>query len=94
MEDAYELLEGPETFNDKGIAVRLTYNDEEDTYRVEHSELLKTGNISGEWNLFGGSVGYNASSYGTEEQARQFYSELESLEADEILDEFAVDGDQ
>jgi len=90
VEDAYEILEGPERFEDKGLAARLTYDQEEDSYRVEHSPLLKTGEIAGEWGVFGGSVGYNASTYNSEEDAREFFNDLENLEAEEVLDEFAV----
>jgi len=90
VEDVNEILEGPERFEDKGIAARLTYDQERDSYRVEYSPLLENGEIAEEWTVFGGTVGYNDSVYGSEEAAHEFYDKLENLGEDEVLDEFAV----
>ncbi|MCU4753489.1 hypothetical protein OB919_16105 [Halobacteria archaeon AArc-curdl1] len=90
MESDGEILEEPQRFEDKGLAVRLIYVKERYKYRVEYSPLLKNGEIEGNWGVFGGSVGYTCSEYNTEEEARQFYNKLEEIPADEILDHFAV----
>jgi hypothetical protein len=94
MESDGELLEEPTRFEDKGLAVRLTYHEGRDAYRVEYSPLLKNGEIEGKWGVFGGSVGYTCSEYSTEEEARKFYNQLEDLPSDEILDHFAVGENQ
>ena len=90
MDNVDEILEEPTRHEDKGIATRLTYNEERDGYRVEHSSLLTDGSINGDWDVFGGSVGYNASEYDTEEEARSFYNEIQNLSNEEIMAEMAV----
>lgn len=90
MDDVDKILEGPEKFENKGFAARLTYNEERDSYRVESSPLLKSGEIDDTWEVFGGSVGYNDSEYSTEEEAREFYDELQNLSNQEILDRMAA----
>lgn len=94
MESTNEVLEGPVRYEDKGLATRLAYNEVRDSYRVEHSPLLENGEIAQEWGVFGGSVGYNSSEYDTEEDARQFYNQLEDIPGDEILDHLAVGENQ
>ena len=94
MDDVDEILEEPSRHEDKGFAARLTYNEERDSYRVEHSSLLTDGGIDGDWQVFGGSVGYNSSEYDTEEAARSFYNELENLSNEEIMAEMAVGENQ
>jgi hypothetical protein len=89
-----EILEEPVVYNDKAIAARLTYNSERDTYRVEYAPLLQDGGIGDEWGIFGGTVGYTSSSYDSEEEAREFFDELEDIPGDEILDRFAVGENQ
>ncbi|WP_313694175.1 hypothetical protein [Halorarum halobium] len=90
MDEVNEILEGPAKHEDKGIAARLTYDQETDSYRVEYSPLLENGEITEEWIVFGGTVGYNDSVYSSEEAAHEFYDQLENLGQDEILDELAV----
>jgi len=90
VEEIKDLLEGPEKFEGKGFAARLTYHEERDSYRVESSPLLETGDIDGTWEVFGGSVGYNDSEYSTEEEAREFYEELQNLSNQDILNRMAT----
>jgi hypothetical protein len=85
-----EVLEEPVVYEDKAIAARLTYNPERDTYRVEYAPLLQDGGIGDEWGIFGGTVGYTSSSYDSQEDAREFFDDLEDIPSDEILDHFAV----
>ncbi|ELY83610.1 hypothetical protein [Natrinema altunense] len=94
MEFDDEVLEGPVRYEDKGLAARLTYNEERESYRVEYSPILKSGDIAEEWELFGGSVGYTSSEYDAEEEARAFYDELENLSNEEIHDEMSVGENQ
>lgn len=89
-----KLLEEPTRFEDKGLAVRLTYHEGRDVYRVEYSPLLKNGEIDGNWGVFGGSVGYTCSEYSTEEEAREFYKQIEDLSRGKLLDHFAVGENQ
>ena len=94
MTDDLEVLEEPEVYEDKAIAARLAYNRERDTYAVEYTPLLESGEFEDEWFIFGGSVGYTCSMYDSEEDAREFFDELEEIPGDEILDHFAVGGDE
>jgi hypothetical protein len=82
-----EILEGPTRHEDKGLATRLTFNEEREKYRVEHSVLLKDGSIDGDWNVFGGVVGCPASEYDTEEAARRFYDKIPEVGKTEIIQE-------
>lgn len=52
-----------------GIAVRLVYDEERGTYRVEHTRVLKDGSLSSDWRVFGGFVGYDSSAYSDEDEA-------------------------
>lgn len=94
MEYDGELLEEPTRFEDKGLALRLTYHEGRDAYRVEYSSLQKTGEIDGNWGVFGGSVGYTCSEYSTEDEARKAYKQIEDLPGDKILDYFALGENQ
>lgn len=87
-------MEGPTRHEDKGLATRLTYNEEEDKYRVEHSVLLKDGSIDGDWTVFGGSVGLPISEYDTEEDARRFYEKIPEVDKTEIIQEIRVGENQ
>jgi len=80
-----KVLEGPIRHEDKGLATRLTFNEEREKYRVEHSVLLKDGGIDGDWNVFGGVVGCPASEYDTEEAARRFYNKIPEVGKTEII---------
>lgn len=88
--ESHEIVEGPIRVKEHGIALRITYNEERDKYRVETSHLLKNGEIEGMWGVFGGSVGYGDSTYDTLEDAREFYQLAQELEGDELLNHFAV----
>lgn len=90
MDNVDEILEEPIRHEDKSIATRLTYTEERDRYRVEYTNILQNGELDGNWGVFGGSVGYNASEYDTEEEARSFYDEIENLSNEEIMAEMAI----
>lgn len=94
MDNVDEILEEPTRHEDKAIATRLTYTEERDRYRVEYTNILQNGELDGNWGVFGGPVGYNASEYDTEEEARSFYNEIENLSNEEIMAEMAVGENQ
>lgn len=94
MEQEDEVLEGPVRHEEKGLAARLTYREDRDSYRVEYSPLLEDGEIAEEWEVFGGSVGYNSSEYSAEDDARSFYDRLQDLSNEEILEEMGVGENQ
>lgn len=58
-------------------------------YRVEQSPLLKTGEIDGSWNVFGGSVGYTDSTFNTEENALEFYEDVQTLAEEDLADKYS-----
>ena len=92
MDDVNMILEGPERLDEEGIAVRLRYDEEETgQYRVEYSNILQDDTVEDDWYLFGGSVGYNASSYNSESEARTVFKDVQALSGEDILGYFAVE---
>lgn len=81
------VLTEPVEIENLGLAVRLT--EREDCYAVECSPLLKNGEIAGNWGVFGGSVGYSASTFETEESAREFYGDVQNLLEHELADKYS-----
>lgn len=91
MDNVDEVLEPPVKLSEQGFAVRLTHREETGEYRVEYSNLV-AGEVEEDWNVFGGSVGYNASSYDSLRQAEDFYDEVQDLSGDQILDQLTPIG--
>lgn len=87
-------INGPEKLDGRGIAIRLVHDEEKDRYRVEQSPILSTGEIDGDWNVFGGTIGYKDTEYTTEKEAREFYRKVRNKEGSDVLVELAVGENQ
>lgn len=80
-----EILEPETEAEHLGLYARLT-RWEDDRYAVEISMALQSGghDHEGHWKLVGGSVGYDASVFNAEPEARDYFEDLTSLTDREI----------
>jgi hypothetical protein len=78
-----KFLEDETEAEQHGLFVRLT-RWEDGRYAVEISVALQSGGHEEQWNLVGGSVGYDASVFDAEANARDYFKDLTSLSSEEM----------
>ena len=85
-----EILEDETEAEQHGLFARLTRR-ENDRYAVEISTALQSGGHEDQWDPVGGSVGYDASVFDTEADARDYFEDLTTLSSEAM---WAKYGDQ
>ncbi|EMA54370.1 hypothetical protein [Halococcus salifodinae] len=78
-----EILEDETEAEQHGLYARLTRR-EDGRYAVEISPMLQSGGHEEQWHLVGGSVGYDASVFDAEADARDYFEDLISLSSEEM----------
>lgn len=80
--DRPHTVESAVRVEDKGMAVRVIRR--RDTYVVEQCTLLQDGSISENWGLFGGCPGYGVSHFGSEDEALEFFEDVQNLSEEKV----------
>ena len=86
-----EILESETKAEQHGLFARLT-RWENDRYAVEIATRLQSGGHEDQWYLVGGSVGYDASVFDTEEDARDYFEDLTSLSSESMWEKYGEQG--
>jgi hypothetical protein len=88
---AKDILEEEREAEQHGLYVRLT-QWEGDRYAVEITAALQSGGHEGNWGLVGGSVGYDSSIFDTEDDAREYFDDITSLDQDGMWKKYGEQG--
>ena len=86
-----EILESETEAEQHGLFARLTRWDN-DRYAVEISTRLQSGGHKEQWYPVGGSVGYDASVFDTEADARDYFQDLTNLDSEEMWEKYGERG--
>ena len=86
-----EILESETEAEQHDLFARLTRR-EDGRYAVEISPMLQSGGHEDQWHLVGGSVGYDASAFDAEADARDYFEDLTSLTHEEMEAKYGDQG--
>ena len=86
-----ESLEDETEAEQHGLYARLTRR-EDGRYAVEISPVLQSGGHEEQWHLVGGSVGYDASVFDAEADARDYFEDLTTLSHEEMEAKYGDQG--
>lgn len=88
---ANDILEPETEAEQHGLFARLI-RWENGRYAVETSTALQSGGHKEQWYPIGGSVGYDASVFDTEADARDYFEDLISLSSEEMEAKYGDEG--
>ena len=91
MSDVDEVLKDETKAEQHSLFVRLVRR-EDGRYAVEISPMLQSGGHEDQWHLVGGSVGYDASAFDAEADARDYFQDLTSLTHEEMEAKYGDQG--
>ena len=91
MSDVDEVLKDETKAEQHSLFVRLVRR-EDGRYAVEISPMLQSGGHEDQWHLVGGSVGYDASAFDAEADARDYFEDLTSLTHEEMEAKYGDQG--
>lgn len=86
-----EILESETEIPEHHFFARLTRRTN-GRYAVEISLTLQSGGHDNHWDIIGGSVGYGATVFDTEKEARTYFKDVQELSNDEMDEKYGDQG--
>lgn len=86
-----EILESEREVEQHDFYARLTRRSN-GQYAVEISLTLQSGGHDDHWGVIGGSVGYDATVFDTEEEARTYFEDVQELSDDGMWEKYGDQG--